>query len=340
MHGDGGAVMRHPAILTSNEHFMIVVTSANGRIGIEAAIEIIRSGGSALDAAEAATRLVEANPDDHTVGYGGYPNVLGQVELDASIMDGRTLNAGTVGALQGFRHPITIARRIMTDLPHVMLVGEGAARFARELGLQAENLLTPAAEEVYRQGLARQLPADKQDWITGGIEGNLARLTNLAADPEHAAGTVNFIVQDRDGNIACAVSTSGWAWKYPGRLGDSPIIGAGNYADNRYGACGCTGWGELAMRCGTARSVVLYQRVGWGLEQACRQAMDDLAAAVDDPHDVTMHLLAINREGRPAAMTTRPGWTYLWMTPDMHEPVEEARSVVDVAAAWERLHTP
>ncbi len=311
---------------------MIVVTSANGIIGIQAAVAILRDGGTALDAVEAATRLVEANPDDHTVGYGGYPNLLGEVELDASIMDGRTLHAGAVGALKGYKHPISVARRVMEELPHVLLTGEGAARFAAELGFEQENLLTEAAAEVYRQGLSGALPEDKRDWLNDGIAGNLARLARITADPEHAAGTVNFIAQDSAGNIACAVSTSGWAWKYPGRLGDSPIIGAGNYADNRYGACGCTGWGELALRCSTAHSVVLYQRLGFGLEQACRQAMRDLAAATDAPEHAIMNLVAINRDGRPMGMTTVPGRTFVWMTPEMTTPVEEPRLVVDLTA--------
>lgn len=312
---------------------MIVVTSANGIVGIQQAIEILRSGGTALDAVEAATRLVEANPNDHTVGYGGYPNVLGEVELDASIMDGRTLKAGAVGALKGYKHPISVARKVMEELPHVLLVGEGAARFAAEMGFTEENLLTEAAAEVYRQGLSGALPDDKRDWLTGGIEGNLARLARITADPERAAGTVNYIAQDRDGNIASAVSTSGWAWKYPGRLGDSPIIGAGNYADNRYGACGCTGWGELALRCSTAHSVVLYQRLGFGLEQAARQAMLDLASAITDPAGAIMNLVAINRDGRPIGMTTVPGRSFVWMTDEMAAPVEEPRIVVDLSSA-------
>lgn len=312
---------------------MIVVTSANGIVGIRHAMEILRGGGSAVDAVEAATRLVEANPDDHTVGYGGYPNLLGEVELDASIMDGRTLRAGAVGALKGYKHPITVARKVMDELPHVLLVGEGAARFAAEMGFTHEELLTDEAAAVYRQGVEGTLPEAKRgDWLSGGIEGNLARLARIAADPERAAGTVNFIAQDRDGNLACAVSTSGWAWKYPGRLGDSPIIGAGNYADNRYGACGCTGWGELALRCSTAHSVVLYQRLGFGLEQACRQAMRDLASAADDPKNAIMSLVAINRDGRPIGMTTVPGRTYVWMTEEMQEPIEEPRIVIDLAA--------
>lgn len=314
---------------------MIVVASTNGNVGIGAAIEILRAGGSALDAVEAATRLVEDNPDDHTVGYGGYPNLLGEVELDASLMDGNTLNAGAVGALRGFRHPISVARQIMQELPHVLLVGEGAARFAREIGMVEEDLLTPEAAEVYRQGLAGALPEDKRSWLQGGIEDNLRRLARITADPEHAAGTVNFIAQDSAGNIASAVSTSGWAWKYPGRLGDSPIIGAGNYADNRYGACACTGWGELAIRLGTARSVVLYQRLGFGLEQACRQAMEDLRTAVVDPTEAIMNLVAINRDGRPTGMSTSPERTYIWMTTDMSEPIEEARGFIDLSAPSE-----
>lgn len=310
---------------------MIVVASANGIVGIERAIEILRGGGSALDAVEAATRLVEANPEDHTVGYGGYPNLLGEVELDASIMDGRSLKAGAVGALKGYRHPISIARKVMEELPHVLLVGDGAARFAAEMGFQSENMLTPEAEEVYRQGVSGALPEDKRDWLNGGIEGNLARLARITADPERAAGTVNFIAQDREGNIASAVSTSGWAWKYPGRLGDSPIIGAGNYADNRYGAAACTGWGELALRCSTAHSVVLYQRLGFGLEQACRQAMTDLAAPAEDPAGVIMSLVALNHDGRPMGMTTVPGKTFVWMTDEMDAPIEEPRVLIDLS---------
>src|SRR5215212_7442559 len=121
---------------------MIVVASANGRVGIHRAMAVLRRGGPALDAVEAGTRLVEDNPEDHSVGTGGLPNLLGQVELDASIMDGRTLAAGAVAGLQGYPNPISVARRVMTDLPHVLLVGDGAARFAQEAGFQAVELLT------------------------------------------------------------------------------------------------------------------------------------------------------------------------------------------------------
>jgi len=311
---------------------MIVVASANGILGITEAIDILRRGGSALDAVETATRLVEANPEDHTVGYGGYPNLLGEVELDASIMDGRTLRAGAVGALKGYKHPISVARKVMEELPHVLLVGDGAARFAAEMGFEQENLLTDKAAEIYRQGITGALAEDKQDWLISEIEGNLARLARLMADAERATGTVNVIAKDSEGNLAGAVSTSGWAWKYPGRLSDAALIGAGNYVDNRYGACACTGWGELAIRCSTARSVVLYQRLGFGLEQACRQAMCDLVSAVDDPAKIIMSLVALNSDGRPMGISLVPGRTYLWMTPEMSEPVEEARVFIDLVA--------
>ena len=308
---------------------MIVVASANGKIGIEAAVDVLRSGGTALDAVEVATRLVEANPDDHTVGFGGYPNLAGEVELDASIMDGRTLDAGAVGALKGYKYAISVARKVMNDLPHVMLVGDGAARFAAEAGFEQEDLLTDTAREVYQQGLRGTLSPEHEHWLSGGIDQNLTRLSRIATDPEQAAGTVNFIAIDGDGNIASAVSTSGWAWKYPGRVGDSPIIGAGNYADNRYGACACTGWGELAMRCGTARSVVLYMRIGFGLEQACHQAMNDIVSVAGE-QNITMNFIAVNRDGRPFGVTTVPDRTYVWMTPDMQESIEEPRVVIEL----------
>jgi beta-aspartyl-peptidase (threonine type) len=310
---------------------MIVIASANGDVGLPMAWDILQAGGSALDAVEAATRAVEDNPADHTVGYGGYPNLLGEVELDASIMDGATLRAGAVGALKGYRHPISVARAVMEQLPHVMLVGEGAARFAAELGMERENLLTEEAARVWREGISGRLADEFRDAQGTIIAGLLSRAAHLAADPERVAGTVNVIAQDRTGRIASAVSTSGWAWKYPGRLGDSPIIGAGNYADDRYGAAACTGWGELAVRAGTARAVVLYLKQGYALEDACREAFRDLAALGGPPEHCLMSMVALDRHGNHHAVTTIPGRTYVYRAAGMDEPAILPRVVVATA---------
>lgn len=309
---------------------MIIIASSNGDVGIGAAWEILEAGGSALDAVEAATRLVEDNPSDHTVGYGGYPNLLGEVELDASIMDGTTLRAGAVGALRGYRHAISVARRVMEELPHVMLAGAGAARFAAELGMPQEQLLTDEAAQAWREGIEGRLPQSFRD-AQGTIIGDLLRrATGLTTDPERVAGTVNFIAQDRAGRLASAVSTSGWAWKYPGRLGDSPIIGAGNYADDRYGAATCTGWGELALRAGTARAVVLYLKTGYALEAACREAFHDLAALRIDPAKVLMSMVALDAQGNHCAVSTVPGRSYIYQADGMAQPAMLPRQVIEI----------
>ena len=311
---------------------MIVVASSNGRIGIAAAIETLRQGGTAVDAVEAGIRLVEANPEDHTVGYNGYPNILGEVELDASIMNGRTLESGAVGALKGFPYAITVARQVMEQLPHVMLVGEGASRFAAEMGqTQQPDMLLPEIREVW----ASRLRGDLHDFDVDQMahRTDLARWVQLATDPERAKGTVNFIAQDSDGNICTGVSTSGWAWKYPGRLGDSPIIGAGNYADNRYGAAACTGMGEMAIRACTAHSLVFYMKMGLSVAEASKQAMIDLRD-LDGRFISVMNLIALDKEGNHAGYSSVDGRSYIYQTLDMTECEELARTVVPVPPRW------
>jgi len=212
---------------------MIVVASANGSVGIKESMRVLRAGGSAVDAVEAGIRLVEANPDDHSVGCGGYPNLLGQVELDASIMDGRDLTSGAVGAMGGYMHPISVARKVMDHLPHVLLVGQGAERFAAEMGFERCNLLTEEARQVWEGRLRADLSEEALDRLAEGPD--LWKWVEIAAEPERAGGTVNFIAQDSQGNICAGVSTSGWPWRYPGRLGDSPVVGAGFIAMDRGG---------------------------------------------------------------------------------------------------------
>jgi beta-aspartyl-peptidase (threonine type) len=255
---------------------VIVLGSNTAEAGMETAVDILKNGGRALDAVEAGLRLVEVAPDVHSVGQDAWPNLLGEHELDASIMDGRTVDAGSVGALRGFIHPISVARQVMDRLPHAFLVGDGAARFADEIGAEKGDLMSDAV----RQGWADwvQERATPEEWANWPAR-DLARWARLTADPETAHGTVCLMVRDSHGDIASGVSTSGWAWKYPGRLGDSPVIGAGNYADNRYGAASCTGFGEMTIRAGTARSTVLYAKLGASIIDAVRAAIEDLHAA-------------------------------------------------------------
>ena len=311
---------------------MLVVCSTNGGVGIREAMRILKAGGSALDAVEAGIRLVEDNPEDHSVGLGGYPNLLGEVELDAGIMDGETLAAGAVGALQGYLHPITVARRVMEHLPHVLLVARGAERFASEMGCERGELLTSAAFQEWKDRLLADMSEAEVERIRERPD--LWRWVALATDPERTKGTVNFIAQDAGGQIAGGVSTSGWAWKYPGRLGDSPIVGAGLYADSRYGAAACTGMGEMAIRAGTARSVVLYLSLGLSLEEAGQRAMHDL----DDlggRYLSVMSFIAVDREGRHAGFSNTDDATYLLLTDTMAEPEERKRIYVPTKRQWQ-----
>jgi beta-aspartyl-peptidase (threonine type) len=301
---------------------MLVVASANGQVGIQEAMRVLRNGGSAVDAVEAGVRLVESNPDDHTVGYSGLPNLLGEVELDASVMDGLTLRAGAVGAVRNYEHAISLARKVMEELPHVMLVGSGAERFAKEMGFPERNLLTPEAEKVWREIFEDEVPSvykGRMKYLEG-----IRKFAKLAVDPERPNETVNFIAMDAQGNLAAGVSTSGWAWKYPGRLGDSPVIGAGNYADNRYGAAACTGRGEMAMRLCTAHSIVMYLKMGISVTEAGSQAIQDLAYLVD-PYFGRVSIIAVDPNGSHAAFSNAPDTMYVHMTDDMSTYVEAAR---------------
>ena len=310
---------------------MIVVASSNGITGIRESMRVLRSGGSAVDAVEAGIRLVEADPNEHSVGYGGFPNLLGQVELDAAIMDGTELTSGAVGAMQGYSYAISVARQVMEKLPHVFLVGAGAARFASEMGFECREQLTEEAARMWEQ----RLPCDAEGAPIRDLEGrsDIWQLVEIATDPERTQGTVNFLAQDGQGHIAAGVSTSGWAWKYPGRLGDSPVIGAGLYADSRFGAAACTGMGEMAIRAATAHSVVCYLKGGATLLEAGCAAMKDL----DDlggRYLARMSFIALDRDGNHAAFSNGEDDTYIAMMPEMDDPQTFARTHVATKERW------
>jgi beta-aspartyl-peptidase (threonine type) len=309
----------------------IVVASSNGSVGIEAAIDVLRSGGSALDAVVEALSLVEANPEDHSVGYSGLPNMLGQVELDASLMEGGGLRAGSVAALQDYQEAGRLARSVMDGLPHVLIVGAGARRLAAETGLESRDLNSPESLEIWRSrsdNLAQTGSAQQ-----GYFEHMRELVKVMSSDPQlvDAHGTVNFLCRDRNGEFASGVSTSGWAWKYPGRVGDSPIIGAGNYCDNRWGAAACTGRGEMAQRCCTAHSVVTFMRFGMSLDRALEQAMLDLKQ-LDDPFASEMNIVGLDRDGNPGAVSTSEEKTYVVMDESMSTWDERQRTIVNIFA--------
>jgi beta-aspartyl-peptidase (threonine type) len=306
---------------------LIVLSSVNGKVGLPTAMGILKRGGTALDAVEAGTRDVERNAADHTVGLGGLPNLLGEVRLDAAIMDGRTLRAGAVGSVRGYMHVITLARRVMEETPHVFLVGDGAERFAQEMGLVRGDLLTSEAEAQWRQGLLHHFP--DQDLSHLPEQENLRSMLQSLNQPmkgwksTEPHGTVNLIAQDSKGNLAAAVSTSGWPWSYPGRLGDSPVIGAGCYADNRWGAAASTGTGEVVLRTSTTRSIILYTKMGMSISEATREALKDLRDLQDRYVD-HIAVIAVDRFGKHVGYSHRPNERYAFMTDTMSEPAEVA----------------
>jgi L-asparaginase / beta-aspartyl-peptidase len=310
-------------------HAPLLVASHNGAPGFPAAMELLRGGGSALDAVEIATRAVEDDPDDNTVGRGGLPNLLGEVELDALIMDGETLAVGAIAALEGFPNPVSIARRVMETLPHVLLVGEGAARFAHESGFTPAELGTEKSLRIWKERLEDTgAYTEKMRDLAAAVAQDAEVAAEEYNDGRSVTGTVNFIARDSRGRIAVATSTSGWAWKYPGRVGDTPIAGAGAYADSRYGAAACTGRGEMALRAGTARSVVLYIKMGLPLWNSCREAVKDLYDIVD-PYASGMHLIALDAAGNHTGFSNRRGITYLFQRADMSQPELRPRTFVD-----------
>jgi len=297
---------------------MLVIASENGGIGLPAAMEALRRGGSALDAVEVGIQYVESNPDDHSVGLGGLPNLLGEVELDASIMDGATLRSGAVAAVRGYEHPISIARQVMERLPYVLLVGEGAELFAAECGFARRELATAESLRLWQERLEHILSPTQFARLIRR-QGIVAATEALVEDVKCGHGTTNLIAIDARGNIASGVSTSGLGFKYPGRVGDSPIIGAGNYADNRYGAVTCTGYGEMAIRASTARSVVLYMKMGLTIEEAAKEAMRELSE-LSVPWPRGMSFIGVDKEGRHFGVSSREGASYTYMTPEMTEP--------------------
>jgi N4-(beta-N-acetylglucosaminyl)-L-asparaginase len=241
----------------------IVIASANGINAVTKAYEIISTGHDALDGVIAGVNLVEDDPNDHSVGLGGLPNEDGVVELDSCCMHGPTHNAGAVAAIRNIRNPSKVARLVMERTDHVLIVGEGALRFAKRHGFNEENLLTDESRKIWLRW--KENLSDKDDWFPPEEKEN----NQSVLIRERITGTINCNALDLEGNLSGVTTTSGLSYKIPGRVGDSPIIGAGLYIDNEVGACGSTGRGEENLKNLSSFMVVEFMRMGQSPQEAC-----------------------------------------------------------------------
>ncbi|MFQ5423163.1 MAG: N(4)-(beta-N-acetylglucosaminyl)-L-asparaginase [Phycisphaerae bacterium] len=303
----------------------IVVSSANGRKPIETAMRMLQNHADPIDAVLAAVHQVEDNPNDHSVGLGGLPNEDGVVELDSCCMHGPTHKAGGVAALRNIRNPSSVARLVMERTDHVLLVGEGALRFARAHGFKEENLLNDEARKMWLKW--KESLSDKDDWFTPAEaypKGAHAR----AGDPiERTWGTINCCAVDGSGDIAGVTTTSGLAFKIPGRVGDSPIIGAGLYVDNEVGAAGSTGRGEANLQNCSSFLIVELMRQGNSPEEACLETLERVARHTEPRlrdkkgrADIPLTFYAVAKDGRYAGASMWSGGKFA-----VHDGGTEAR---------------
>lgn len=307
---------------------MLLLANYEGRSGTDIAAELIKQNENGLRAIIEGIKIVEANPEIHTVGMSSWPNILGELQLDASVMDGTTRRTGSVGAIRGFLHPVEIAYRIMTDINHEILVGEGAERFAHEIGAITNKNETDISINAWHKHLEHVLTDTQKATFPNT---RLLDIKSEAIDPEKMFDTTVYLSIDHEKRISSATSTSGWGWKYPGRLGDSPIIGAGSYADSRYGACACTHTGEMSIRAGTARSVVLYLKMGLSVADAVYEAARDLADLETGYLDeVTIH--AVDKDGnyKVVGLNSSEEIRYVIWHPELDKPVIESAEILRI----------
>lgn len=282
---------RKPEPLASSGGPVVLSTWRHGVPANEVAWAILGEGGAALDAVEAGVRVPEADPVVMSVGFGGLPDEDCRVTLDASIM-GPNGNAGAVAFVQGYRHPISIARRVMEDTDHVMLVGAGAEEFARRCGFPREELLTDEARERWRKWRAGL--SEEDDWLV----------------PQEVHDTIGMVAIDARGDLAGACTTSGLAFKIHGRVGDSPLIGAGMYVDNEVGAAAATGRGEAVIKVCGSFLVVELMRSGHSPEEACREVLMRIIDRHVGSVDFQVGFIALSKEGSYAAMSVQEGFQY------------------------------
>lgn len=271
----------------------VVISTWSHGIGANAeAIHILEAGGKALDAVEKGVQVVEADADNHSVGIGGYPDASGKVTLDASIMD-HLGNAGAVACLEDIVHPISVARKVMEETPHVMLSGKGALEFAIKQGFETQELLTPEMEKLWKK------------WA------ETAEYKPVVNFESH--DTIGLLALDRENHLAGACTTSGMPYKLPGRVGDSPIIGAGLFVDGQVGAATATGMGELMMKTVGSFLIVELMRNGHSAQEACEIAIKriwDRYSGDRNSDYFQVGYLALSKEGDIGAYAILPGFQY------------------------------
>lgn len=292
---------------------VFIATWPFGVKSTEAAIKTLGAGGSMLDAIEKGIWVTESDMKNVSVGIGGIPNADGQVELDACIMSGPGHSAGSVAAIREFEHPISVARDVMEKTPHVMIVGDNAGKFAESQGHQKKDLLSEQQKQNWQKWLKEQ--AEKKE--------DAPAETPEINEDQH--DTIAMLGVDEEGNLFGGCSTSGWGFKIPGRVGDSPIIGGGLYVDNEVGAAGATGLGENVMRYCGSFLVVEFMRQGNDPTTACKKAIERIESL--DPlsmKDLSVNFIAINKAGEYGAAGTNQGFRFAVTDQDGSEIVASA----------------
>lgn len=276
---------------------VVISTWKHGQAANAKAWEVLTAGGSALDAAEAGVMVTEADPEVHTVGRGSYPDREGIITLDACIMNSKG-DCGSVAAVQDILHPISLARKVMEETPHVMIVGAGAKDFALRQGMETTDLMTDWSREVYAKWKERT--PDYRPTIN--VENH---------------DTIGLLTLDKNGDLAGACTTSGASFKYHGRVGDSPLIGAGLYVDNEIGGATATGWGEAVIRACGCFLVVEFMRAGYSPTEACRMAVERVISKNPDWRDIQVGFIALNKAGETGSYCIQSGFNYALKTADI-----------------------